>query len=133
LHTILDDQDWEEYRDKWKPTWQLRNTKVLVANIHLIPERQVYPKGSKWIHDMIYKKTKRDALYAEDALQREFHDILGIWCHGRVHNGIYEKYFCIHRTRDLTWPMPTQNSVLWPRGDPKLIFPDTVYDFSAYK
>lgn len=34
LCTILDNQDWEEYRDKWKPTWQLINTKVLDANLH---------------------------------------------------------------------------------------------------
>lgn len=82
---------------------------------------------------MIYIKSKREALYAEDALQRDFHYITGIWCHGGIFCGIYEKYFCINRTRNLAWPMPTQTSTLWPGGDPKLIFLDRVYDFVAYK
>ena len=29
--------------------------------------------------------------------------------------------------------MPTQTSALWPGGDLKLIFPDTMYGFAAYK
>ena len=68
LRTILDDQDWEEYKRNWKPTWQLRNTKILDANLqphtdiqHFVPQRKVYPKGSKWIYDMIYDKAWRDA------------------------------------------------------------------------
>ena len=65
LCTIPDTQDWEEYKKDWKPTWQLRNTKVLDANLQVVPKRRVYPKGNKWIHDMIYTKAKRDALFAE--------------------------------------------------------------------
>jgi len=45
---------------------------------------------------MIYIKSKRDALYAKDALQRDFHDISSIWCHGGIRRGIYEKYFYIN-------------------------------------
>ena len=82
---------------------------------------------------MIYTKEKRDALYVEDALQRDFHDISRIWSVGGIHHWIYEKKFCIKRTRNLAWPMPIQTSALWPGGDSKLIFTDIVYDFSAYK
>lgn len=138
LRTIPNNQDWEEYKNNWKPTWQF--TKVLDANLqahtdilHLVLERKVYPKGSRWIHDMIYTKAKTDALYAEDALKRDLCDITCIWSHGGICHGIYEKYFCINHTRNLAWPMPTQTATLWPGGDPKLIFPDTVYDFAAYK
>lgn len=117
MRSIPDNQDQEEYKENW----QLRNTKVLDANLqahtdiqHVIPERRVYLKGSKWKHDMTYTKEKRDVVYVEDALQRDFHEISGIWCHGGIHNGIYEKYFCIHRTKNLAWSMPTQTSALWP-------------------
>ena len=72
-------------------------------------------------------------MYAKYALERDFHDISGIWSHGGIRRGIYEKYFCINRTQNLAWPMPTQTSILSLGGDPKLIFPDTVYDFAAYK
>lgn len=82
---------------------------------------------------MIYTKEKREALFVEDALQKEFHDISGIWHHGRVRKGIYEKYFCIHRTRNLESSWLTHNATVWPKGDPNIIFPDRVYDFAGYK
>lgn len=82
LMSIPENKNWAEYRDQWKPTWQLRNTKVLDANlqpdidiIHLVPERKVYPKGNKWIHDMIYSKSMMDAHLAEESLKNDFHDI----------------------------------------------------------
>lgn len=144
LRTILEDQDWEEYKRNWKPTWKLRNKKVLDANLqphtniqHLVLERKIYPKRSKWIHDMIYEKAQRDAYIAEVALQQNIHDIVGIWYNGGASTGIYEKYFCIYRTRNLTWTgskhWPTHPAALWPKGDPKIIFPGTVYDFAGYK
>ena len=61
LRSIFETQNLEEYYSKWKPTWQLRSKKVLDANLlsrsdiqNLVPERKVYPKGIKWIHDMVY-------------------------------------------------------------------------------
>ena len=46
---------------EWEPRWELRNTKILDANLqnhtdiqHLVPERRVYQKGSMWIHDKVY-------------------------------------------------------------------------------
>jgi len=64
LRTIPDNLSWAEYKESWKPTWELRNTKVLDANhqahtdiLHLVPERKVYPKGSGWIHDMVYSRS----------------------------------------------------------------------------
>ena len=49
LITIADNVSWSEYKESWKPTWKLRNTKVLDANlqahtdiVHLVPERRVY-------------------------------------------------------------------------------------------
>lgn len=82
---------------------------------------------------MIYKKAKRDVRYVEVALQQDFHDISGIWYHGGARSGIYEKYFFIHPTRNLTWSWSTHNDAKWPKGDPIIILSDTVYDFAGYK
>jgi len=143
LRTIPDDLDWDTYKNNWRPTWQLRNTKVLDANLqphtdlqHYVPERKVYPKGRKWIHDMIYDKAKADADMARRALEENFHDIGTIWHHGGRSTGIYERYYCIYRTRDL-WNrqehLPVQPCARWPRNDPMVMFPDTVYNFSDYR
>jgi len=71
LRTVPDDQDREAYKRNWKPTWQLRNTKVLDTNLqphtdlqHFVRERKVYPKVGKWINDMIYDKARRDGDFA---------------------------------------------------------------------
>lgn len=85
---------------------------------------------------MIYDKAKADANMARQALEENFHDIGTIWHHGGRSTGIYERYYCIYRTRDL-WNKPGQFLVQpcarWPRNDPTVMFPDTVYDFSDYK
>ena len=143
LRTIPDDQDWETYKKNWRPTWQLRNTKVLDANLqphtniqHFVPKRKVYPKEGKWIHDMIYDKERRDAGIAQRALEQKFHDIATIQYHGGANTGIYERYVCIYRTRDL-WNKPehvrTQPAARLPRNDSKIIFPYRVYNFADYK
>ena len=75
LKSIPDDKDWISYRKNWEPTWQLRNTKVLDVNLqnhtdlqNLVPEIRVYPKGSRWIHGMVYTRSMRAAWEAEESL-----------------------------------------------------------------
>lgn len=82
---------------------------------------------------MVYTKSRTDALLAEDALKSDFHDITMIWSHGGNQRGNYNRYFSINRTRNIFWPMKTHDAALWPGGDPKLIFPDTIYDLAGYK
>ena len=33
LRSISDNESWAMYKEKWRPTWKLRNTKVLDANL----------------------------------------------------------------------------------------------------
>lgn len=108
LRSIPEDKSCQEYCDEWKPTWQLRNTKVLDANaqnhtdiLHLVLERKVYPKGSRWIHDMVYSRSMIVAHQAEETLRSDFHDIIMIWFEGGDRRKVYHKYFCINRTRNL--------------------------------
>lgn len=100
LITIPDNISWSEYKESWKPTWKLRNTKVLDANlqahtdiVHLVPERRVYRKGSKWIHNMVYSNNINAASQAQDALLHDFHELIMIWSHGGSRSGVYERYF----------------------------------------
>lgn len=86
LKTMPDELEWETYKRDWKPTWKLRNTKVLYANLqphtdlqYYVPERKVYPKGSKWIHDMVYDKARRNVEVARIDLEQNFNDIATIW------------------------------------------------------
>lgn len=140
LRSIPEDQSWSKYRENWKPTWQLRNTKVLDANLqfhtdilHLVPERKVYPKGSRWIHDMVYSRSMAAAYQGKESLRSDFHDLNMIWSEGGDIRRVYHKYFCINRPRNTHWPIMTNNAALCPRNDPNLIFPDTIYNFEGYK
>jgi len=65
----------------------------------------VFPKGGKWIHDMIYDKPRRDVDIAQRTLEQNFHDIATIWYHGGPSIGIHERYVCIYKTRAL-WNEP---------------------------
>lgn len=143
MRIIPDELEWETYKRDWKPTWKLRNTKVMDANLqpHMdlqlyVPERKVYPKGRTWIHEMIYDKARRNAELARKALEQNFHNIATIWQYGGKDTGIYEKHVCIYHTRDL-WNEPghrkTHMAARWPRNDPMIMFPDTVFDFADYK
>jgi len=75
LREILDSMNWEDYMNYWKPSWQFQNTQVLYANLQphgdlqrLVPERKVYPKSTKWIHDMVFDHSRHLENLAEDAL-----------------------------------------------------------------
>ena len=140
LRTIPDDQDWDTYRDNWRPTWQLRNTKVLGAYLqphtnflHLVPKRRVFPKGARWFYDMVYTSSMATMHQVEESLQNAFHVISMIWSEGGYRRKIYHRFFYINRTRNTHWPITKNNDALWPRNDPNLIFPDTIYNFAGYK
>lgn len=130
----------EDYKKNWKPTWQLRQTKVLDADLQphtdvllLVPERRVFPKGNRWIHDMVYTSNMATAHQAEGALQNNFHDIAMIWSEGGRQRNIYYRYFVINRTRNTNWTITRNSPILWPQNNPNLIFPDTVFNFAGYK
>lgn len=85
---------------------------------------------------MVYDKARRNVEVARITLEKNFHDIPTIWYHGGKDTGIYESHVCIYRTRDL-WGEPGHGKVhpvaRWPRNEPYIMFPDTVYDLSDYK
>jgi len=80
---------------------------------------------------MIYSDSMVRAHRAEEVLQNVFKDITMIWNEGSDRIKFYHRYFTINKARNTEWPIT--NPVLWPQNDPKLIFPDTVFDFAGYK
>ena len=90
----------------------------------------VCPKGSKWIHDMVYSRSMLFENLAEEALSKDLKDITMIWTEGSNRRHVYHKYFRINRTRDPRW---SDLFSMWPRGDMSIIFPDTIYNYAGYK
>ena len=64
--------------------------------LHLVPKIRFFPKGNKWIHDMIYSDSMVRAHRAEEVLQNVFKDIAMIW-NGGDKRKIYHRYFTINR------------------------------------
>ena len=97
---------WEDYMNSWKPNWQLRNTQILYATIqphgdlqHLVSERNIYPKYSKWIHDMVFDHSRHMENLEEYSLNLHFRDLNIIWREENNRFNIYHKYIVINRTR----------------------------------
>lgn len=139
LRYIADDEPWPIYAEKWRPTWILRNTQVLDGNFqnhtdlqHLVPGRKVCPKGNRWIHEMMYSHSMAASHEAERSLSKDFWDLYVISTGGSDRSKEYYKSFVINRVRKIG-PYIHGKFTSWPHDDPKLLFPDTVYNFAGYE
>ena len=81
---------------------------------------------------MVYSISMAATHQVEETLRTDFHDTTMIWSKGSDRRRVYHKYFCINRTTNPAWTHRL-NFSQWPGGDPNLIFPNTIYNFTGHK
>ena len=82
LVNIPDSLNWEAYESEWRPHWELRSTKILIQTIHLAYSNLVPEIRNKRISNVfapIITRASQNAVEAQEALTKNFHDIDLIW------------------------------------------------------